>query len=204
MKPVRSIEVPTAPAIGVWKLGQPVPLSNFVSDVKRGWPQPAQTNRPGRFSLLSGLDPGISVPWHRSTLYCVGDRVACHSSSVFVELTKVDAKQRTSYLANRAAHLELARGRKSKALEYATKALAPALAVGRATEISVARAIIVESADDPAVVVEGRKQLEALDAAVVSAFARGVIERALGATGDYNRRRKGAHHGARDRRTRLR
>ena len=31
-----------APSIGAQKLGQPVPPSNFVSDEKSGWPQPAQ------------------------------------------------------------------------------------------------------------------------------------------------------------------
>ncbi len=42
--------VSTAPATGSLKLGQPVPLSNFFFDTKRGWLHPAQTNVPGRFS----------------------------------------------------------------------------------------------------------------------------------------------------------
>ena len=33
--------VPIAPSIGAQKLGQPVPLSNLVSDEKRGSSQPA-------------------------------------------------------------------------------------------------------------------------------------------------------------------
>ena len=47
--------------------GQPVPLSNFISEVKIGRPQPAQTNTPGRFSRSSGLVPARSVPSSRST-----------------------------------------------------------------------------------------------------------------------------------------
>ena len=39
----------------VKKLGQPVPLSNFIAEVNSGRLQPAQTNTPGRFSSLSGL-----------------------------------------------------------------------------------------------------------------------------------------------------
>ena len=39
----RSISVRTAPsAIGFQKLGQPVPDSNFVSELKSSFPQPAQ------------------------------------------------------------------------------------------------------------------------------------------------------------------
>ncbi|MNC88828.1 hypothetical protein D3C83_46910 [compost metagenome] len=52
----------------VKKLGHPVPLSNFMSDVNNGRSQPAQANTPGRFSLLSGLLPARSVPSSRSTL----------------------------------------------------------------------------------------------------------------------------------------
>jgi hypothetical protein len=51
----------------VKKLGQPVPLSNFISDVKCGKPQPAQTKSPRRFSSFSGLLNGRSVPSLRST-----------------------------------------------------------------------------------------------------------------------------------------
>src|ERR1051325_5144404 len=51
----------------VKKLGQPVPDSNFISDVKSGSPQPAQAKMPGRFSSLSGLVPARSVPSSRMT-----------------------------------------------------------------------------------------------------------------------------------------
>src|SRR5437764_12256230 len=56
----------------VKKLGQPVPLSYFIFDVNSGRLQPAQTNTPTRFSLLSGLLPGYSVPSSRNTWYCAG------------------------------------------------------------------------------------------------------------------------------------
>jgi hypothetical protein len=44
------------PGISVKKLGQPVPLSNFICDENNGSAQPAQTNTPARFSPLSGLE----------------------------------------------------------------------------------------------------------------------------------------------------
>jgi len=43
MKNEVSTVVPMAPSIGVQKLGHPVPLSNLVSDEKRGNSQPAHT-----------------------------------------------------------------------------------------------------------------------------------------------------------------
>ncbi|MNC88835.1 hypothetical protein D3C83_46990 [compost metagenome] len=52
----------------VKKLGQPVPDSNFISEVNSGSPQPAQAKMPGRFSSLSGLEPARSVDSSRSTL----------------------------------------------------------------------------------------------------------------------------------------
>ena len=42
MKNEVSSEVPMAPSSGAQKLGQPVPLSNFVSEEKRCSSQPAQ------------------------------------------------------------------------------------------------------------------------------------------------------------------
>jgi hypothetical protein len=42
-----------SPSTGSSKPGQPVPLSNLLADSNRGWPQPAQPNRPGRFSSSS-------------------------------------------------------------------------------------------------------------------------------------------------------
>jgi hypothetical protein len=46
----------------VKKLGQPVPLSNFMSLENSAVPQPAQTNVPLRCSSFSGLVPARSVP----------------------------------------------------------------------------------------------------------------------------------------------
>src|ERR1041385_6250953 len=64
----------------VKKLGQPVPESNFIAEVKSGSPQPAQAKIPGRFSLFSGLVPARSVLSSRSTLYDSGGRRLRHSS----------------------------------------------------------------------------------------------------------------------------
>ena len=54
MKKLVSSVVPTAPGNGLWKLGQPVPLSNLVADENSGSSQPAQAKVPSRCSLLSG------------------------------------------------------------------------------------------------------------------------------------------------------
>src|SRR5688572_17762472 len=72
--------VSNAPGMVVKKLGQPVPDSNFISEVNTGRPQPAHANTPGRFSALSGLVPARSVPSSRSTLYASGGRRFFHSS----------------------------------------------------------------------------------------------------------------------------
>ena len=53
---------------GCQKLGQPVPLSYLVAELNRGRSQPAQWKVPLRFSPLSGLVKGGSVPSSRSTL----------------------------------------------------------------------------------------------------------------------------------------
>src|SRR5215831_17104768 len=50
-----SVVVPNTPGMVVKKLGQPVPLSNFIAEVKSGRSQPAQANTPSRFSPSSGL-----------------------------------------------------------------------------------------------------------------------------------------------------
>ena len=68
MKRLRSSVVATFPSSGAQKLGQPVPLSNFVAVSNNGAPQPAQTNVPARFSAFSGDVPARSVPCLRSTL----------------------------------------------------------------------------------------------------------------------------------------
>ena len=64
-----SFLVMTAFSIGAQKLGQPVPLSNFVADEKLSRPQPAHANVPRRFSCSSGLVNGRSVDSWRSTAY---------------------------------------------------------------------------------------------------------------------------------------
>src|SRR4051794_28025223 len=66
--------------MAVKKLGQPVPLSYFIADVKTGRSQPAQRKTPARFSLFSALEPGCSVPSSRSTLYCLESKRLRHSS----------------------------------------------------------------------------------------------------------------------------
>jgi hypothetical protein len=47
-----SVVVPTAFSSGFQKLGQPVPLSNFVADEKTSRSQPAQANAPRRFFMI--------------------------------------------------------------------------------------------------------------------------------------------------------
>jgi hypothetical protein len=84
MKRVVSVSSTTALFIACQKLGQPVPLSNLVVDEKRGRSQPAQLKTPARFSLLSGLVKGVSVPALRSTRYWSGRNSFCHSASVRV------------------------------------------------------------------------------------------------------------------------
>src|SRR6516225_12045006 len=69
--------------VGAKKLGQPVPLSNLVSERKSGRSQAAQANRPGRCSLSSALEYGRSVPRCRSTWNCSGVKTCFHSASVF-------------------------------------------------------------------------------------------------------------------------
>src|SRR5215471_14027405 len=73
--------VPTALSSGAQKLGQPVPLSNFVVDEKRSSAQPAHANTPALDSCSSGLENGGSVSSSRSTAYCSGVRSLCHSPS---------------------------------------------------------------------------------------------------------------------------
>ena len=63
----RSASSSTAPGSGALNDGHPVPESNLVAVGKSGAPHPAQQNVPARFSLLSGEDPGRSVPCLRST-----------------------------------------------------------------------------------------------------------------------------------------
>ena len=53
-----STVVSTAPSTGFQKLGQPVPLSNLVSDENSRWPQPPHRNVPARFSCIQGARAG--------------------------------------------------------------------------------------------------------------------------------------------------
>src|SRR5581483_3002903 len=76
--------VSTAPGSGSLKLGQPVPLSNFVLETNSGWPQPAQENEPARFSSSSAQLPRRSVPCSRMMWYCSGVSSLRHSASVRV------------------------------------------------------------------------------------------------------------------------
>jgi hypothetical protein len=82
---VRSSFSLTAPlSTGAQKLGQPVPESNLVPEEKSGAPQHRHLKSPGRFSLLSGLEKGRSVPCYRATWNCSGVSSFFHSSSLFV------------------------------------------------------------------------------------------------------------------------
>src|SRR3954469_22894316 len=83
MPKVRSLVSPTALSSGFQKLGQPVPLSNLVSEENSGRSQPAQAKVPLRCSLSSGLVQGRSVPSWRRISYCSGVSWARHSASVF-------------------------------------------------------------------------------------------------------------------------
>jgi len=53
MKRLAVTVVPEHALMVVKKLGQPVPLSNFIAEVKKRKPQPA-TRNPGRFSRSTG------------------------------------------------------------------------------------------------------------------------------------------------------
>src|SRR5450631_2889654 len=76
-----SVVVTTALGSGAKKLGQPVPLSNFVDDSNSGEPQAAQAYMPARYSLLSGLVPARSVPCLRMTEKVSEGNSFFHSSS---------------------------------------------------------------------------------------------------------------------------
>jgi DNA-binding SARP family transcriptional activator/RecA/RadA recombinase len=133
-----------------------------------------------------------------------GSPVDAALNEALAELALVDAKQRIAYVAGRAACLELARGRRAEALGHARTALEAALAIGRPSEIAIARAALVRSTDEPGTADGERPHLRALSEVSISAFARRAVEDALVAAGDYAPRGKGAHHGARDRRARVR
>src|SRR5438132_11602487 len=84
MKSLSSSSVRTLSyASGAEKLGQPVPESNFVSDVKSGLPHATQRYVPFSFVLSYSPVNGRSVPFSRVTWYCSGVSSRFHSSSVF-------------------------------------------------------------------------------------------------------------------------
>ncbi len=58
MPKVRSVLVPTALGRGAKKLGQPVPLSNFVEDSNKGRPQDAQAYLPAPMFLVERTGTG--------------------------------------------------------------------------------------------------------------------------------------------------
>jgi hypothetical protein len=66
------------------KLGQPVPLSYLCAELNKGKLQATHTKVPGRFSALSGLLPGRSVPCSNSTSYALGETNLRHSALVFL------------------------------------------------------------------------------------------------------------------------
>src|SRR5690606_21363681 len=71
------------------KLGQPEPLSYFVSERKSGVSQQTQTNVPARFSSSQGPVKGRSVAEQRVISYCSGVSFLRHSSSFFGRLSVV-------------------------------------------------------------------------------------------------------------------
>src|SRR5262249_18756528 len=78
----------TAPfAIGVQKLGHPVPELNLVLEANSGAPQHTHLNTPKRFSSLSGLEEAGSGPCCRVTRYCSGVSCCFHSSADLRTLT---------------------------------------------------------------------------------------------------------------------
>src|SRR6185295_16821671 len=79
-----SFVVPIALSSGAQKLGQPVPLSNFVADENRSSEQPAHANVPLRFSCSRSLVKGGSVASCRRTWYASGVSNFRHSASVWV------------------------------------------------------------------------------------------------------------------------
>jgi hypothetical protein len=80
---LKSVVVPNALGKPWKKLGQPVPLSYLCAALNKGKLQATHTKVPGRFSALSGLLPGRSVPCSNSTSYALGETNLRHSALVF-------------------------------------------------------------------------------------------------------------------------
>jgi hypothetical protein len=64
------------------KLGQPVPESNFASELNGSAPHPAHRNTPRSLLVAYSWLKGRSVPCSRSTWYCSGLSSSRHCSSV--------------------------------------------------------------------------------------------------------------------------
>ena len=64
----------SAPSSNSKKLGQPQPLSNFVSLWKSGAPDTGSTKVPQRFSLRCSLENGGSVPCSNAMCCCTEDK----------------------------------------------------------------------------------------------------------------------------------
>ena len=79
---VSSASVSTASgAVGVWKLGQPVPESNLVSESNSSWPQPAHRYVAGSWLSQNAPVKARSVPFLRRIWNCSGVRHPRHSAS---------------------------------------------------------------------------------------------------------------------------
>src|SRR5580704_7525383 len=70
-------------AMGAQKLGQPVPDSNLVSELKSAVSQQMQRNTPLSCTFRSSPVPGVSVPARRVISKEEEDNSAFHSESVF-------------------------------------------------------------------------------------------------------------------------
>jgi hypothetical protein len=81
---LKSVVVPKALGKPWKKLGQPVPLSYLCAALNKGKLQATHTKVPGRFSALSGLLPGRSVPRSNNTSYALGESNLRHSALVFL------------------------------------------------------------------------------------------------------------------------
>jgi hypothetical protein len=100
---LKSVVVPKALGKPWKKLGQPVPLSYLCAALNKGKLQATHTKVPGRFSALSGLLPGRSVPCSNSTSNALGETKLRHSALVFLRGKVVAAaRMGTVALANQA------------------------------------------------------------------------------------------------------
>jgi hypothetical protein len=105
---LKSVDVPKASGKAWKKLGQPVPLSYLWAELNKGKLQATHTKVPGRFSALSGLLPGRSVPCSNSTSYALGETNLRHSALVFLRgKVAATACMGTNALASQAEKIEI-------------------------------------------------------------------------------------------------